>query len=71
MNIKKTTLTQVRNLSTGIISYYSLSPRDAVKAAYLQSKGDFDTWNYDTKNVALQVGKKTVLAGDFCAMLDD
>lgn len=37
------------NLSTGERRIYSLSPEDAVIAAYAQSRGDWSTWSYQTR----------------------
>jgi hypothetical protein len=64
---------KVRNLSNGDIIYYSpeTHPARAVMYAWLQSKGYYNTWDYDalfTKNQdQLILGKYTVAMGDFTA----
>lgn len=40
------TETQVLNLRTGNYQIYSLPPKEAVVAAYAQSLGDWNTWQY-------------------------
>ncbi|WP_449241445.1 hypothetical protein [Desulfoscipio gibsoniae] len=53
------------NLATGEILIYNLSPEDAVKSAYLQfSMKNFNTWDYDKREVALVFGNNTVACGD-------
>ncbi len=46
--------TTVLNLATCHEQTFSCSPREAVIAAYAQSRGDFNTWDYE-KNYGTQV----------------
>jgi hypothetical protein len=66
-------VTEVRtfNLATGESgpTYVGLTPEDAVRAANAQSKGDFNTWEYDKYEV-VQNGL-TVRSGDFTAKKQD
>jgi len=39
----------VKNLADGSKQIYSCKPEEAVVCVYAQSKGDFNTWNYDSK----------------------
>ena len=41
------------NVGTLVAREYSCSPREAVIAAYAQSKGDWNTWEYEEKYGAL------------------
>lgn len=52
---------------TGQVQIFDLSPEKAVKAAYLQDNGDFNTWDYAKQKVTLTYGKETVACGDFIA----
>lgn len=63
--------TEVLNLATGETLIYSLPPEEAVKAAYLQSLGDYNTWDYPKRKVPLVRGKKTVACGDFTALIGE
>ncbi|MCF8012552.1 MAG: hypothetical protein K9L17_14125 [Clostridiales bacterium] len=62
--------TKVLNLTTGKEIYYTLPPEEAVKAAYLQGKGVYNTWDYDNKEVPLVYGKNVVTCGDFTALVN-
>ena len=61
-------LTRVVNLATGAERFYSLMPEDAVKAAYLQDKGDHSTWLYSKRYVHIVRGRWSVSAGDWAAL---
>lgn len=64
--------TLVANLKTGEIVYYSLPPREAVKAAYLQfDLENFHTWEYDKIEVEYIESDTTVMVGDWCALKTD
>lgn len=39
-------MSDVLNLKTGVMSTYSCPPAEAVVAAFEQSKGNFNTWEY-------------------------
>lgn len=41
--------TEVHNLATDETLSYTLPPREAVIAAYAQSRGDFNTWDYEKR----------------------
>ncbi len=62
-------LTTVTNLATGAEKTYSLAPKDAVRAAYLQERKDWNTWDYAKRDVTFVQGKRTIAAGDWCAIL--
>jgi hypothetical protein len=50
---------------------YSCTPREAVIAAYAQSKNDWNTWQYAERYGHLvDEGKYTLLCGDFSAFKD-
>lgn len=68
---RKKKSTEVLDLATGRTLVYDLPPEEAVKAAYLQSKGDWNTWGYGKKEVPLVYGKHTVTRGEFTAMRGD
>lgn len=59
----------VTNLSTCEKQVYTCSPKEAVIAAFAQSKNDWSTWEYE-KRYSEQVieSKKTVSCGNFCAI---
>lgn len=60
----------VMNLATAEKQEYdnTLTPEQAVIAAYAQSLGDFNTWDYEKRYAHLvETGKHTVLCGDFSA----
>ena len=47
---------------------YSCSPREAVIAAYAQSRGDWNTWQYKEKyDKLVEEGEFTIICGDFAA----
>lgn len=52
---------------TGQVQVFGLSPEEAVKVAYLQDNGDFNTWDYAKRKVTLTYGKESVACGDFIA----
>ncbi|OGL47319.1 MAG: hypothetical protein A2W05_09765 [Candidatus Schekmanbacteria bacterium RBG_16_38_10] len=56
----------VLNLSNLTEQVYTCSPEEAVIAAYAQSTGDFNTWDYDARySRLLEWGEHCVLCGDF------
>jgi hypothetical protein len=59
-------MTNVMNLKTGETQVFSCAPQDAVVAAYAQSLGDWNTWDY--AQYTAEYGKRTVSCGDFCAI---
>ena len=61
-------MTKVENLYTGEARFYTLPPMEAVRAAWLQARGNFNTWSYGNARVPIEVGKHTIAAGDWCAM---
>jgi len=66
-------MVKVFNLYTGeFVGTWFLSPIGAVVAAYAQSKGDFNTWDYEEKYRSLiKMGTVSVTCGDFSALLFD
>ena len=60
-------LTKVVNLATGQEQFFSIPPREAVLAAYRQSLGDFNTWDYAKHDSIVREANLTVSAGDFTA----
>lgn len=61
----------VMNLSTGKKQNYTCTPKEAVIAAYAQSKNDFNTWQYKERyGYLLETGKLTFLVGDFSVFQD-
>lgn len=49
--------------------YIGITPREAVIAAYAQSKGDWSTWQYEERYGKLvEQGKLSVACGDWCAL---
>lgn len=60
---------QVYDLRTGKLhAEYSSKPAEAVVAAYEQDRGNFNSWEYDTKNA--QVCGHFVTCGDFTCRID-
>lgn len=59
---------EVIDLSTGKKQIFTCSPEEAVIAAYAQSRGDFNTWDYEKKYSVVR-GKQTVACGDFSALI--
>ena len=51
------------------VASYSCEPRSAVIAAYAQSRGDWNTWNYERAYSHLvREGEHSFICGDFaCA----
>lgn len=65
----ETVMVTVLNLATGEEQVFSCSPREAVIAAYAQSRGDFNTWDYEERYGAKVVrGRITWGLGDFAAL---
>lgn len=64
-------VTHVYNLgSNAEPQMYTLPPREAVLAAYAQSLGDWNTWDYATKyGHLIEYGRVSVVCGDFSALL--
>lgn len=60
--------TTVFNLSTTEEREYSLSPKEAVKAAYLQDKGNWNTWEYDGIDVTIEESDKVVACYNWAAI---
>ena len=64
----QSSFTDVLNLATGEVVTYDLPPEQAVWAAYQQrEKKNRNWWTYP--HPVLTRGKKTVAAGDWCALL--
>lgn len=63
----------VLNLSTGKEMIYSgISPRRAVICAFAQERGDWNTWDYETRyGDRVEVGRQTVACGDFACLKGD
>ena len=70
-------MTTVVNLATGTEYYFDLPPLQAVKAAYLQGQGNYNTWEYESIRVPLSIpcaiiGDRrifTILCGDYSTLL--
>jgi hypothetical protein len=63
----------VMNLSTGEKQLYTCSPKEAVIAAYAQSLGDYNTWDYNKKyNHLIRESPASlgISCGDFSAFKD-
>ena len=61
----------VMNLITGDTQDYTCTPREAVVAAFAQSKKDWNTWDYKKRYDALVLeSEKTIGCGDFAAFKD-
>jgi len=61
----------VINLATRKTQFFTCSPEQAVIAAFAQSQGDWNTWNYVEKySWLVEEGEKTVICGDFSAYKD-
>ena len=59
--------TKVVNLATLEEQFYTCSPREAVIAAFAQSRGDWNTADYERKySDKVTQGKYSVACGDFC-----
>lgn len=58
----------VRDLRTGREQVYSCTPRQAVIAAFAQDRGDWNTWDYETRYGHLvENGRWHFFCGDFAA----
>ena len=61
----------VMNLRTQEKLHFTCSPKEAVIAAYAQSLGDYNTWDYDHKyGHLLEECDKSWLCGDFGVFKD-
>lgn len=61
-------ITKVTNVITGEEVTYCHPPRKAVKLAYLQyTLKNWNTWEYETIDVPIKEGEKTVGCGDWIA----
>ncbi len=60
----------VVNLSTDVrMTFVGVTPRQAVMAAFAQSHGDFNTWDYEKKyGPSVKEGKATFSCGNWCAL---
>jgi hypothetical protein len=65
-------LVKVTNLRTGGTVYFEgIDAAGAVAAAYAQSKGDWNTWEYNTKHLPyVKEAGSQVYLGDFAARKD-
>lgn len=69
-------VTTVMNLNTGADSIYTCPPAEAVIAAYAQSLGDWNTWDYQKRYGHMLIradsrvisGRVIVSCGDFAAI---
>jgi len=58
------------NLSTGEIRWYTCDHHKAVRAAYAQERGDWNTWQYAERyDRLITEGKATVSCGDWTAIV--
>ncbi|AVX21611.1 hypothetical protein SAMN02745885_01640 [Carboxydocella sporoproducens DSM 16521] len=71
MNPAEILETAVLNLATGEVLYFMLPPCEAVKAAYLYSIGDKNTWDYAKRNVVIHCGRYVVSCGDWTARVKE
>ena len=64
-------MTKVLHLNTGKHTTYSCSPEQAVVAAYEQSRGNHNTWQYPTfvNHPEARRGQYSVSCGDFAALM--
>jgi hypothetical protein len=60
-------MTTVLNLSTGDELLYTLTPVEAVIAAFQQGRNNFNWWQPGYWDIPVLVGRLTVSCGDFCA----
>ncbi|HBI37031.1 MAG TPA: hypothetical protein DDY71_05250 [Spirochaetia bacterium] len=61
----------VINLSTAHKQSYSCTPKEAVIAAYAQSKKDWNTWDYEKRySYLIKEGRFTFSCGDFAVFKD-
>jgi len=62
---------EVIDLRTGKVhSLYSCTPEEAVVAAHEQSRGNWNTWDYDKSQATQGPSGLTVFCGDFAAILE-
>ena len=60
--------TTVENMRDGTSQVFTLSALDAVRAAYLQSIGNYNTWTYEYAACPpIQCGMHFFFCGDFAA----
>ncbi len=50
--------------------YVGISPDEAVIAAYMDSIGNHNTWEYPKESFKLQYGSCSVACGDWAALLN-
>ena len=68
MKTQNALMCTVMNLATGDKQEYSCSPREAVIAAFAQSRGDWSTWRYEQRyGNQVELGELTYLLGNFSA----
>jgi hypothetical protein len=61
----------VVNLATREKLIYTCDPKIAVICAYAQSKGDFNTWDYDKNYLHLVLDRNSIWScGDFSTFKD-
>jgi hypothetical protein len=56
-------MSDVLNLSTGKVQHYSCPPQTAVVCADEQSRGNYNTWDYDLTRARL-INDRTWVCGD-------
>ena len=61
-------MNKVLNLNTGEEHHYTCSPKTAVIAAWRQSKGDFNTWDYEKFNDEVKETKHCFCLHDFAVL---
>jgi len=62
-------LTEVTNLGTGEQHTYTLTPHEAVRAAWLYERGKtIDLATFKDRTPLMTAGDKTIACGDWCAM---
>lgn len=59
---------RVTNLATTEVKLYTQPPRRAVICAYAQSRGDFNTWDYDKYESMVEVTRSGFLCGDWATL---
>jgi hypothetical protein len=66
-------MTQVLNLETGAMQAFSLLAPQAVVAAFEQSRGNWNTWDYDPvthPHIEFGPSGRTVFCGPFGAIIE-
>ena len=65
-------IVRVVNLLNLSEQFYTCSPKEAVVAAYAQSKNDWSTWEYEKRyNYLLEETANIFLCGGFCALKEN